>query len=175
METILGLRDRLDRFTRLVATIGFTGLVVMAMMTMSDASMRYLGLPRIPGFSDLGEVIYAVVIASCFPAGLLQGHNITIRFLGKGLGQRGGAWLETFGASVTMLFFSMLAWQFLRLTLDYQANDRVTGTIEMSIAPWWWVTTAIIAMCLPVQFLVLVQRLTTAVTGRGEVPTGVGM
>ena len=65
-------RDRLDGLTRRVAAIGFTGLVAMAVLTMFDASMRYLGLPRIPGFSDFGEVIYAVVIASCFPAGLLH-------------------------------------------------------------------------------------------------------
>ncbi len=168
-------RDLLDGLTRRVAAIGFTGLVAMAVLTMFDASMRYLGLPRIPGFSDFGEVIYAVVIASCFPAGLLQGHNVTIRFLGKGLGRRGAAWLETFGATLTLAFFSMLVWQFLLLTLDYQKNDRVTGTIEMSVAPWWWLTTAIMAMCIPVQVLVLIQRLRTAITGRGDVPSGAGM
>lgn len=175
MDSLLRKRDWLDRFTRQTAMIGFTGLVVMAMLTMFDASMRYLGLPRIPGFSDLGEVIYAVVIASCFPAGLLQGHNITIRFLGKAVGRRGSAWLELFGSSFTLLFFSLLVWQFVRLTLDYQANERVTGTIEMTIVPWWWLTTFVISICLPVQVLVVVQRLMTAITGRGDVPSGAGM
>ena len=69
----------------------------------------------------------------------------------------------------------MLVWQFLVLTLDYQKNDRVTGTIEMSVAPWWWLTTAIMSMCIPVQLLVLVQRLRTAITGRGDLPSGAGM
>lgn len=161
---------QLDRWTRRIATIGFTGLAILALLTMFDALMRWMWLPRIPGFSDIGEVIFAIAIATCFPAGLLRANNVDIRFLGSGLGPRAAQWLESFGALVTLAFFAMLAWQFVLLTADYQANTRVTQTIEMPIAPWWWLTTAIMLLCVPVQVWVCADRLIGALTGRQREP-----
>ena len=157
----------LHRWTRLIAIAGFTGLVVMALLTLYDGSARWLGLPRLSGFSDFGQVVYAIVISTCFPAGLLQGHNITIRFAGRAAGPRAAAWLETVGAAATLAFFALLVWQFFYLTLDLQANNRTTRTIEMPLAPWWWITPGIMALCVPVQAWVLLSRLDDAIRGRG--------
>ena len=157
---------RLDRFTRHVATLGFSGLVIIAFLTMIDATSRWLDGPRIPGFGDIGELVYPIVIATCFPAGLLQGHNITIRFFGKAVGPRAESWLELFGAAAVLTFFSLLAWQFVVLTLDLQANNRTTGTVEFPVAGWWWITTAIMAICIPVQGWVVANRAYSAVTGQ---------
>lgn len=159
--------SRLDRITQIVATIGFTGLVLIAILTFYDGAARYLNLPRISGFSDYGKLFYPIIIATCFPAGLLRGTNITIRFAGKLAGRRGGAWIESFGALVTLCFFALLVWQFVLLTLDYQANSRVTGTVLLPLAPWWWITTAIMALCIPAQAYVFVSTLISAITGRG--------
>ena len=63
--------------------------------------------------------------------------------------------------------FALLVWQFFYLTLDLQANNRTTRTIEMPLAPWWWITTAIMAFCVPVQAWVLLSRLDDAIRGRG--------
>lgn len=160
----------IDRWTRRVASIGFTGLTIMAFLTMFDSVMRWTSLPRIPGFSDIGEVLFALVIATCFPAGLLKGHNITIRFLGSAVGGRGNQWLETFGSLATLFFFTMLASQFFLLTLDWQINSRTTETLEFPIAPWWWLTTAIISLCVPVQFWVFWDQLSGAISGRVREP-----
>lgn len=153
---------RLDHWTRLVMTIGFLGLVVIALLTTWDALARWLWLPRLPGYSDLGQVVYACIIATCFPAGLLQDHNITIRFLGRALGRRATAWLEVLGAAATLAFFALLVWQFALLTADLQKNGRVTPTLEMPLAPWWWLATAIMACTVPVQIWVLHERLRRA-------------
>lgn len=161
------MRGILDTLTRRVAVLGFMGLVAMALLTLTDVLLRWTHLPRIPGFGDYGEVVFAVVIATCFPAGLLQGHNITIRFLGRAVGRKGAAWLEMIGALATLLFFTLLVWQFVIYTIDLAANTRTTRTLELPLAPWWWITTAVISLTIPVQGLIVVERAIAAFTGAG--------
>jgi TRAP-type C4-dicarboxylate transport system permease small subunit len=170
MDALDRQERQLDRWTRRIATIGFTGLVIIAVLTMVDSMARYLWLPRIPGFSDFNQVIFAVVIATCFPAGLLRANNITIRFLGSALGRGPQRWLEVFGAALTLAFFSMLAWRFVFMTADFQVNHRVTETVEMPVAPWWWLTTAIMVLCVPVQVWIFVDRLMSALRGKTREP-----
>ena len=154
---------RLSSYLRLVACIGFTGLVIMSMLTMVDGVSRWLGLPRMPGFTDISEVVYAIVISSCFPALLLRDQNVVIRFLGKAVGGRTNYLLELFGNILTLLFFAILVWQFYFLTLDLQANNRVSPTLEFPIAPWWCITSFIMTITVPVQIVVVFDSLHSAV------------
>ncbi|MCH1610145.1 MAG: hypothetical protein L7S53_02440, partial [Luminiphilus sp.] len=75
---------RLDRLKQLatsvthrIALLGFTGLVLIALLTFYDGAARYLDLPRVSGFADFGELLFPIVIASCFPALLIQQKNLT--------------------------------------------------------------------------------------------------
>ena len=165
------LAARLDRITQTVALIGFCGLVVMALLIFYDGSARYLDLPRVAGFSDYGEVVFPIVIASCFPAGLLRQTNITVRFLGKVGGRRVNAVLEAFAALLTLAFFAVLVWQFIELTANYGAGGRTTRTIGIPLAPWWWLVTAIMALCVPVQAFVAYAWTRAAIIGG---PSGLG-
>ena len=167
LDTTVGATARrLDRLTQNVALVGFAGLVAVALLTFYDGSARYLGMPRLSGFSDYGELVYPIVIATCFPAGLLRQTNITVRVLGKLVGSRTAMWLEVFAALVTLAFFAVLAWQFWRLTGDYFAAGRSTRTVEMALAPWWVVTTAVMTLCVPIQGYVAYAWTRAALTGR---------
>ena len=137
----------------------------MALLIFYDGAARYLGVPRISGFSDYGEVVFPIVIASCFPAGLLRQTNVTVRVFGKIGGPRLNAALEAFAALVTLIFFVVLAWQFIKLTQQYGAGGRTTRTIAIPLAPWWWVTTAIMAACVPVQAYVTYAWMRAAILG----------
>lgn len=154
---------RLSGYLRLVACIGFTGLVILSMLTMVDGVSRWLALPRLPGFHDISEVVYAIVITSCFPSLLLRDQNVTIRFFGKAVGGRTHYWLEVIGNLLTLVFFSILVWQFYLLTLDLQANNRVSPTLEFPIAPWWWITSIIMTITVPVQVLVVFDSIHSAI------------
>jgi len=155
---LLDSRGFLDRLTRWVAIIGFCALVAVSVLTMVDGTSRYVGLPRITGFTDMGQVFFAVIIACCFPIGLLRNQNVTITFVGKALGSRGNAVLNAFGAFVTFAFFVFVAYQFFAYTIEVTEAGRTTRTILMPVAPWWWVTSAIIATTVPVQLWVLLAR-----------------
>lgn len=149
--------DWLDQATQRLALVGFAGLWFMGMMIFYDGAARHLGAPRIPGFSDYGELVFPVVIASCFPAGLWRQSNVTVRVLGTVLGAKANAWFESLAAWVTLVFFVVLAWQFVLMTADYGAAGRSTGTVALALAPWWWVTSGIMLLCLPVQALVCMR------------------
>ena len=159
------LAQRLDRITQTTAIIAFAGLVVMALLIFYDGSARYLNLPRISGFSDYGEIVYPLVIAACFPAGLLRQNNVTIRLLGNFCGKRVNAVLELFAAIVTLVFFTILAWQLVLLTIKYWEGGRTTRTIGLPLAPGWCITTAIMTICVPVQLYVVVAWLRALVEG----------
>ena len=148
----------LGKLTHRVVVIGFTGLVAIGLFTMLDAVLRHLNLPRIPGFGDVGEVVFAIVIASCFPAGLRNDQNIRITLVGDQLAPHLKPWLEVFQAILTLVVFVAIAVQFVLMTWDLQVHHRVTSTIEMPVAPWWWIATAIMAISVPVQIGVLVAR-----------------
>ena len=53
------------------------------------------------------EIAFALVIASCFPAGLKKGNAVTVRILGKILGPRVHGWLDVFGALFILTFFGI--------------------------------------------------------------------
>lgn len=150
-------QDWLDKATQRLALVGFAGLWFMGMLIFYDGAARYLAAPRIAGFSDYGELVFPLVIASCFPAGLWRQSNVSVRVLGTLLGAKANACFESLAAWVTLAFFTVLAWQFVLMTIDYGTAGRSTGTVGMMLAPWWWGTTVIMLLCLPVQALVCLR------------------
>ncbi len=165
MLDILGrTRDLLNRVTRWLALVGFTFLIAICIMTMYDGLARYSQLPRIPGFRDFGEVIFAVLIATCFPIGLLKNRNITITFLGTFTGPRAERVLNLFGAVLVLVGFVIIAWALILRTDGIGA--RTTRTGYMMLAPWAWTATAIICASIVVQAWVVVARIAELLTGR---------
>ncbi len=156
-----------DPPTRWVAFFGFFALLVAAAVTVTDALMRGLLSDPLYGWADMSELVYAIVIVACFPAGLLQGHNITIRFLGSAFGRRATNWLDAFGAALTLVFFLFMAWQFVVLTTELRADNDTTMTVEYLTWPWWAASTMIIIGCVPIQAVVCYGQLVRALTGAG--------
>jgi TRAP-type C4-dicarboxylate transport system permease small subunit len=158
----------LDRAAGAIAVIGFLGLVAIAALIFYDGVARSLGLPRIFGFSDYGEAIYPVVIASCFPAALLRGSHVAVTFLGKGLGRRGALALEAFAALVTLGFFAVMVWQLAGFTAGL--GDRETRTGVLPLQPFWVAATAVLALCLPAQGFVAATRLAALFARDADAP-----
>ena len=152
---------RWDGLTRWVVTAGFVGLCAVAALTTWDGMARYLSWPRLHGHADFVDVMLALSIATCFPAGLLHRNNITIRVVGSLLPSRGAGVLELFGAAVTLAFFTLLSWQVWRFVLDLKASGRTSATIEMALWPWWWSTATLLTLAAPVQAFVLWRCWTT--------------
>ena len=115
--------SRLDRLihqatdaTHGIALVGFTGLVLIALLTFYDGAARYLDLPRVTGFSDFGELLFPIIIASCFPALLIRQKNLTIRMLSRLTGDGTARWADLVAAVAVLIFFTLLAFQFVQMT-----------------------------------------------------------
>ena len=155
--------DRLDHraiiATHRIALVGFTGLVLIALLTFYDGAARYLDLPRVTGFSDFGELLFPIIIASCFPALLVRQKNLTIRMLSRLTGDGTARWADLVAAVAVLIFFTLLAFQFVQMTLDFHSAGRTTATIEIPTAIFWMIATSILWLCVPIQLLVVVTRL----------------
>ncbi|MFT5488495.1 MAG: TRAP-type C4-dicarboxylate transport system permease small subunit [Paracoccaceae bacterium] len=163
MEHLLYPGAWLDRFTRWVAFIGLIGLLIVSIVTMVDVLLRWLFSAPIEGYEDITRLLFAIIVASCFPAGLLQGRNITIRFLGKALGSAATRYLEALGAIATLFFFTVVTWRVAVFALDETVNNRFTQTLEISTGPWWWFVSALLLMCVPVQFVIAWAKTSAAI------------
>ena len=156
----------LDRAIEVMAIVGFTGLVIIAFMTLIDVFLRYLGYQRVSGLNDIEEVAFAIVIASCFPAGLRKGNAVTVRILGKLLGQKFHGWFDTIGSFFTLFFFSVVSWQFFIFTIDCFNAGRTTSTLELPVWPVWSTVSIIMFSCVGVQILMLYHSVSLALKGK---------
>ena len=164
--------DRLDHraiiATHRIALVGFTGLVMIALRTFYDGAARYLDLPRISGFADVGELLFPIIIASCFPALLIRQKNLTIRVLGRVAGDGTARWADLAAAAAVLVFFTLLGLQFVQMTLEFHAARRTTATIEIPTAVFWMIATSILWLCVPIQLLVVLSRVRELSPSRGS-------
>ena len=168
MTTLDRLNHRATIATKRIALVGFTGLVLIALLTFYDGAARYLDLPRVSGFSDVGELLFPIIIASCFPALLIQQKNLTIRVLDRVAGDAIVRYADLAAAVAVLIFFTLLGLQFVQMTLDFHAARRTTATIEIPTALFWMIATSILWLCVPIQLLVVLSRVRELSPPRGS-------
>jgi TRAP-type transport system small permease protein len=161
-----------NRSARAIALVGFAGLVVIALATLASVLSRWLLNTELEGVRDLITLAIPVVVASSFPSGLTLRQNIAIRFLGKKLGPKAYGWLEVFADGVLLFFFAAMAWQFAEYAVYLFETGELSYTLERPLAPWWAVTAVLMALCVPLQMLVLAGALHAAISGRTVIPQG---
>ena len=166
MKKLFGARISLVGMTNGVALIGAVGILLIASLIVFDVAMRWLFNAPILGVDDISKFSFAVVISCFFPTGLVDGHFVTIRFLGKALGNLGSLWLEVVGATATLFVFILFAWQFLRFTMNVTESGLATIVLELPQAPWWWIVTTIMFLSVSVQATVFANCLYNAVTSK---------
>ena len=156
MERSFDAQRLLGRWTHGIALIGAIGIMALAGAVVVDVFLRSTFNAPILGVDDLAKFNLAVIVSSFFPVCLVGGHFVTIRFLGKALGNKGACWLEVLGGVGTLFIFILLAWQFFRFTVfNITLTGLETDVLEWPLAPWWWVVTTIIFACVPIQLLVI--------------------
>ena len=168
MTALDRLNHRATTATHRITLVGFTGLVLIALLTFYDGAARYLDLPRVSGFSDVGELLFPIIIASCFPALLIRQKNLTIRVLGRVAGDGTARWADLAAAVAVLIFFTLFGLQFVQMTLDFHAAGRTTATIEIPTALFWMIATSILWLCVPIQLLVVLSRLRDLSPPRGS-------
>jgi TRAP-type C4-dicarboxylate transport system permease small subunit len=146
-----------DRAARAVAFLGACAVILISCSVLADVLMRWLLNSPVLAVDDLTGLNMAVAVVLCLPAGMIGKHFVTIRFLGHALGPRASRWLEFFGDVMTLLFFVFLAWQFAVFTRDVEQSGLGSMVLQVPQAPWWWGVTAVLALCVPFQCVVVAR------------------
>ncbi len=143
--------------TRGIALIGLALLLLIALGTVLDVLLRWLFNSPIVGLGDTYSLFMALILASCFPLCIYKRGNVTIRFLGNILGPRVKNIFDAFGNLVTLIIFSLMAWQFWLYTNQITLDGETTWVLSWPVSPWWRVVTILIIICVPVTFVTFIQ------------------
>jgi TRAP-type transport system small permease protein len=146
-----------EKITRMIALISLTGLLILASATVADVLLRWLFNSPLLGLTDTYSLFTAVIIASCFPLCIYQRGNITIRFMGNIFGPKTKNILDTFGNLVTMVVFAFMAWQLWKYANELAQDTATTFVYDWPLSPWWRAVTVIIALCIPVTLVTVIQ------------------
>lgn len=154
------------RWSRIISLIGLVGLLVLAMLTVFEALSRsLLGFP-VPGVADVSGLVVAVAVSACFPLVYSKRSNITVRFIVNALGPRGRAILESFGTLASLFIFCLLTWQLLAYSNELLESNATTWIILWPTAPWWYLATFLVCLCIFVQVIIIFLDLRSAFRGK---------
>lgn len=143
-----------EKLAHWLALVGFTGLLVLAIMVVADIVLRAVIDFPLKGVNDVAAVVMAVVVAACIPNALLQKQNINIEVLGNALGGRARATIEALASLAVLAFFTALAWKFIPYAASITASGEETWVLKLPVGPWWWVATAFFWVAVLVQAMV---------------------
>ena len=152
----------IDRAAQVIAVLGACAILMVSGSVMVDVLMRWLFDAPVLAVDDLTDLNIAVAVVCCMPAGMVGRRFVTIRFLGRALGRRAERWLEVFGDTLTLVFFAMLAWQFAEFAASAGQSGLGSMVLQIPQAPWWWVVTVVLALCVPFQLAVVGRSIRAA-------------
>lgn len=155
-----------QRAASAVALLGAGAILLIALAVMADVLMRFLFNAPILAVDDLTGIFMAVAIACCLPAGIAGKQLVTIRLFGRAAGDATGPWLDCFGDGVSLIFFIVLAWQFVLFARDASASGLGSPVLQIAQAPWWWAVSFVLVLCVPFQGAVLVASFRRARASR---------
>lgn len=147
-----------ERLSRLVAGIGLAALVVLAIVSVLDILGRELFKTPIEGFSDIADLLVVFAAASCFPVSLAERHHVAVRFIGE-LHWRLREALELFGHVLLLTVFTLIFWQLTTFAVDVYRSSQTTWLMHIPVWPLWTTTSLLLAVCLPVQAVVVWEQL----------------
>ena len=147
-------RQLVEHVAHYLALIGFSGLLILAIMVVADIVLRALFDFPLKGVNDVAAIVMAVVVSACIPKSLLLKQNISIEVLGQSLGHRARHALESFAALAVMVFFILMVWQFIPYAQSVTASGQTTWVLKLPVGPWWWLATAFFGVAVLAQLAV---------------------
>lgn len=142
--------------TRALSIFGLMALLVLALMTLADGTLRWLVNRPITGVRDVGALVIAVVVSCCLPVALMERSNITIRVLPSLFGERVGALFDALAACAVTAVMVLLAWQFTTYAGNIARAGETTWILKIPTAPFWYGVAVLLWCAVVLQGIVLV-------------------
>jgi TRAP-type C4-dicarboxylate transport system permease small subunit len=151
------VRASIDWLARQSSYIALLGLLCIAGFVLIDGVSRWLFAVTFPGLLDVIQVLVPVIVAACFPAGVMRGQHITIRFLGEGIGRRTAGFLDLLGAVLLLTCLLAIAQQLLLYAEETRKSSDVTWTIQLPLAPTWYAAALLFGFAAVAQLMVVAE------------------
>lgn len=145
-----------------LAAMGVMGMLFVCILTAVDVVLRAGFNAPIGGLNEIVQVVMGMAVVSTFPAGLANRVHINVDLLGGFLTKAVRGWLAAAGAILLLLFFLLLAWRVGVHAVHAGARGEASGYLYLPLAPFYWVVTGLLLICLPVQVVVTLARIQDA-------------
>ena len=141
-----GIREIMERSTRLLALVGGGLLVVAIVLTLVSVAGRYFFSWPLPGDYEIVEIVCAIGVFLFFPYTHATNSNITAEFFTSALSEKSKLVLDTAHDVAFALVAALLTW---RLSSGL-ADKFETGetSILVSIPLWWAYSFAVLSLAL---------------------------
>ncbi|MCY0152475.1 TRAP transporter small permease subunit [Hoeflea alexandrii] len=145
--------------SRAAATLGVLFLLLVAAMSVADIVIREITGRPIRGAHDLASLLTIIIIASSFPAGLLERRQIKVTVLGSFLPESINRAMEVLGAVLTGAMFLFIAYFVTLHAMRVSDSHQATMVLNMPIGPWWWTASICFWACIPAQLFVIIAEI----------------
>jgi TRAP-type C4-dicarboxylate transport system permease small subunit len=119
--------------SRAAATLGVLFLLLVAAMSVADIVTREITGRPIRGAHDLASLLTIIIIASSFPAGLLERRQIKVTVLGSFLPESINRAMEVLGAVLTGAMFLFIAYFVTLHAIRVSDSHQATMVLNMPI------------------------------------------
>lgn len=141
MDLIAKLEAWAHRLADGLAGAGIAGLMLLALLTTADVTLRYSIAAPIRGLADILPLAGAISLAACMPYTVSARSHIRVDLLGQKLFPRARHALDTAGQLLTIAFFAVMTWRFVLFSLEMYDTGETMPLLKWTIWPWWVMVT----------------------------------
>tara|TARA_R110000751_G_scaffold71441_4_gene144756 strand:- start:17665 stop:18165 length:501 start_codon:yes stop_codon:yes gene_type:complete len=153
------LEDKLTLVTRTAAILGVLFLLMVAGLSALDIIVREISGRPIRGAGDIAKLLTIIIIASSFPAGLLERKQVEVRLLGGLLGPKMNRAMDVLGTLLTGAMFLLIAYYVSIYAGKVSRSQEYSMVLNIPVGPWWWAASVCFWVCVPVQLFVILSEL----------------
>jgi|SRR5579875_1407854 len=151
--------------TQFVASFGVVVMVITAVLTLVDVTLRTAGSSLI-ALNEIVLLVFSVAVSATIPAGLARVGNLKIDVLGRWLTGWLAAWADAVGGLLLLAFYAALSWRLFLLAFSAATMSRRTMLLELPIWPSILAIAVVLAFGSLIQVVIVLCHVRDAMSDR---------
>ncbi len=143
-------------------------MLVLSILTLIETITRSYFHVTISGFFEFAAFALAVGILACFPASVMERSHLTIDFISQFMSPRVKAVFALAGGALLLIFLALFGWRIGVYATGLAARGQRMSTLGVPIAPFFWIASAMVLVCVPLQLVVLLAGVRDLLAGRNS-------
>lgn len=153
------IEKNLTKVMRVTAVIGAFALLVVSGLAVLDIVVREITGRPIHGVNDIAKLLTIVIVAACFPAGLMERRQIKVTMLEGLFSPTANRIMRIVAEILTGFMFACMAWFLTKHAIKVSARNELSMVLQAPVGPWWWAAAALFWACLPAQLVIILSEI----------------